>query len=95
LAHSAGLRHETYYLINKQFEREIERHQPKSVAEHHFNNKLEKYLNVFMINAPVDWEESQNNLTSRPYTQPLYQGGAMEDDFGIRYHFDLSKVSTN
>jgi hypothetical protein len=33
-------------------------------------------------------EESQNNLTTRPYTQPLFQGGATEDDFGIRYHFN-------
>jgi hypothetical protein len=41
-----------------------------------------------MINESVDWEYSQNNLTSRPYRQPLYQGGAMEDDFGIRYYFN-------
>jgi hypothetical protein len=41
-----------------------------------------------MINEPVDWEYSQNNLTTRPYTQPLYHGGALEDDFGIRYHFN-------
>jgi hypothetical protein len=25
---------------------------------------------------------------SRLYTQALYQGGALEDDFGIRYHFN-------
>jgi hypothetical protein len=41
-----------------------------------------------MINEPVDWEESKNNLMSRPHTQPLYQGKALEDDFGIRYHFN-------
>jgi hypothetical protein len=88
LAHSAGLRHETYYLINKQFEKEIARHPLKGVAERHFNNKPEDYPNVLMINEPVDWEASQNNLTTRPYTQPLYHAGALEDDFGIRYHFN-------
>jgi hypothetical protein len=41
-----------------------------------------------MINEPMDWEESQNSLTSRPYREPLYQGGAQEDDFGVRYHFN-------
>jgi hypothetical protein len=34
------------------------------------------------------WEESMNNLISRPYTQPLYHGNAVEDDFGVRYHFN-------
>jgi hypothetical protein len=58
LAHHAGLRHETYYLINKQFEREIARHLSKDLAERHFNNKPEDYLRVLMINEPVDWEES-------------------------------------
>ncbi|MDR0571542.1 MAG: hypothetical protein LBG48_01685 [Rickettsiales bacterium] len=33
LAHHAGLRHETYYLINKQFEKEIARHPPKDSPE--------------------------------------------------------------
>jgi hypothetical protein len=46
LAHHAGLRHETYYLINKQFEREIGRHPPKDVAKKHFNDKPEDYPNV-------------------------------------------------
>jgi hypothetical protein len=41
-----------------------------------------------MINKPVHWEASKNNLTTRPYTQPLYHAGALEDDFGIRYHFN-------
>jgi hypothetical protein len=88
LAFNKHLHQETYYLINKQFEREIERHHPKVVTERNFNNKPEDYPNVLMINEPVDWEASQNNLTTRPYTQPLYQGGALEDDFGIRYHFN-------
>jgi hypothetical protein len=56
LSHSAGLRHETYYLFNKQLEREIERHPPKNLAERHFNNKSDDYPNVLMINKPVDWE---------------------------------------
>jgi hypothetical protein len=33
LAYNQGLRHETYYLTNKQFEREIARHPPKNVEE--------------------------------------------------------------
>jgi uncharacterized protein YbgA (DUF1722 family) len=41
-----------------------------------------------MINEPIDLEESQNNLTTRPYRQALYQGVAMEDDFRVRYHFN-------
>jgi hypothetical protein len=41
-----------------------------------------------MINEPVDWEESKNNLMTRSYIQPLYQKGTLEDDFGIRYHFN-------
>jgi hypothetical protein len=41
-----------------------------------------------MTNEPVDWEYSQNNLTSRPYRQQLFQGGAMKDDFGVIYHFN-------
>jgi hypothetical protein len=48
LAHHSGLRHETYYLINKQFEKEIVKHPPKSVAERHFNNKPEEYPNVLI-----------------------------------------------
>jgi hypothetical protein len=88
LAHHTGLRHETYILINNQFEREIARHPPKDVVERHFNNKPEDYPNVLMINEPVDWGESQNNLATRPYTQPLYHAGALEDDFGVRYHFN-------
>jgi hypothetical protein len=56
----------------------------KNITERHFNNKPEEYPNVLMTNEPVDWEESQNNLTTRPYRQAFFQGGAMEDDFGIR-----------
>jgi hypothetical protein len=41
-----------------------------------------------MINEPVDWKASKNNLMTRPHTQPLYHPGALEDDFGIRYHFN-------
>jgi hypothetical protein len=54
LAHLAGLRHETYYLINKQFEKEIARHPLKDVTERHFINKSEDYPTVLMINKPVD-----------------------------------------
>jgi hypothetical protein len=43
LAYNQGLRHETYYLINKQFEKEIARHPPKNINEKHFNNKPEDY----------------------------------------------------
>jgi hypothetical protein len=45
-----------------------------------------------MINEPIDWEPLKNNLMTQPYTQPLYHTGALEDDFGIRYHFIKSKV---
>jgi hypothetical protein len=45
--------------------------------------------NFLKINyEPVYWEALKNNLTTRPYTQPLYHGGALEDDFGIRYYFN-------
>jgi hypothetical protein len=54
------------------------------VTERNFNNKPEDYPNVLMINEPVDWEESKNNLSSRPYTQPFYHAGALENDFGIK-----------
>jgi hypothetical protein len=87
------LHQETYYLINKQLEREIACHPPKDLAERHFNNKPEGYPRALMINEPIDWEESKNNLTTRPYTQPLYQGGAMEDDFGVRYPFNIRSLN--
>jgi hypothetical protein len=73
LEHNAGLRHETYYLINKQFEREIERHPPKDLAEHHFNNKPEDYPNVLMINEPLDWEESQKNSQPDHTHNPFFR----------------------
>jgi hypothetical protein len=41
-----------------------------------------------MINETVIWKEPKNNLKTRQYTQALYQGGAVEDDFCIRYHFN-------
>jgi hypothetical protein len=41
-----------------------------------------------MINQPVDWEKSKNNLMTRPYTQTLYQAGALEDTFRVRHHFN-------
>jgi hypothetical protein len=88
LAYNQGLRHETYYLINKQFKREIAQHPPKNVDEKIFENKPEDYPETFMINKLVDWEASKINLATRPYKQPLYHAGALEDDFGIRYHFN-------
>jgi hypothetical protein len=39
LAQSAGLRHETYNLINKQFKREIGRHPTKNITKKQFYNK--------------------------------------------------------
>jgi hypothetical protein len=48
-----------------------------------------------MINEPVDWDQSQINLATRPYKQPLYQGGAIEDDFGVRYHFNQIRSLNN
>jgi hypothetical protein len=90
-AYNQGLRYETYYLINKQFEKEIAQHPFKNINERYFNNKPEEYPKVLMINEPVDWEESKNNLTTRPYTQPLYHAGALEDYFGVRYHFNQIK----
>ena len=56
LAHNQGLRHETYNLINKQFERELLRHPTKNITEKQFDNKLEDYPRVLMIIEPVDWE---------------------------------------
>jgi hypothetical protein len=41
-----------------------------------------------MFNEQVDWKASKNNLATGPYTQPLYHAGALEDDFGIGYHFN-------
>jgi hypothetical protein len=48
LSFNQHLHQETYYLINKQFEREITRHPPKDLPERHFNNKPEDYPRVFM-----------------------------------------------
>jgi hypothetical protein len=64
----ACLRHETYYIINKQFERELQRHPHKKIEEKIFEDKPKDYTNVLMINEPVNWEESKNNLKTRPYT---------------------------
>jgi hypothetical protein len=41
-----------------------------------------------MISEPVNWEESKNNLKTRPHTQALYRGDAVDDDFGVRYHLN-------
>jgi hypothetical protein len=76
-----------FYLLNKQFEREIERHPPKNIPIKIFDEIPDDYPKTLMINELVDWEASKNNLATRPYTQPLYHAGALEDDFGIRYHF--------
>jgi hypothetical protein len=53
LAFNEHLHQKTYYLINKQFERELSRHPPKDLAERHFNNKPEDYPKVLTINKPV------------------------------------------
>jgi hypothetical protein len=90
LSFNQGLRHETYHLINRQFERKLQRHPPKNIEEKIFEDKLEYYTNVFMINEPVNWKESKNNLKTHPYTQTLYHGDAADDDFGVRYH--LSQI---
>jgi hypothetical protein len=39
LAYNQGLRHETYYLINKQFERELLQYPPKNINEKIFNKR--------------------------------------------------------
>jgi hypothetical protein len=57
LAFNQGLRHESYYLINKQFESE-QQHPPKNIEENNLKNSS------------------------------LYRGDAVDDDFGIRYHFN-------
>jgi hypothetical protein len=88
LADNQRLHQETYYLINKQFEKETTLHPPKNISEKQFYNKPEDFPKVLMINEPINWEESQNNLISRPYTQPLFHAGAFEDDFWVRYHFN-------
>jgi hypothetical protein len=88
LACNHGLKQATYYLINRQFEKQITLHPPKYISEKLFYNKPEIYPKVLMINEPVDWKESQTNLTSRPYTAPLFHAGVFEDDFWIRYHFN-------
>jgi hypothetical protein len=65
LAFNQGLRHETYNLINKQFERELQRHPPKNIEEKIFEDKPVDYPNVLTINEPENWEESKNNLKTR------------------------------
>jgi hypothetical protein len=95
LAHNQRLKHEIYYFINKQFKREITRHPPKNINERHFNNKPEDNPRVLMINEPVDWEESKNNLRSHLYTQPLYYVGVFEDDFRVKYHFNQIRSYNN
>jgi hypothetical protein len=62
LAFNKHLHQETYYLINKQFEKEIERHPTKNVP-----------IKIF---------------DEIPDDTPLYKGGAIEDDFGVRCHFN-------
>jgi hypothetical protein len=62
LAFNQGLRRETYYLINKHFERKLLQHPPKNIEEKIFYDKPEDYPNVLMINEPVNWEECTNNL---------------------------------
>jgi hypothetical protein len=47
LAFNKHLHQETYYLINKQFEREIKKHPPENIAELHFNNKPEDIIDAF------------------------------------------------
>jgi hypothetical protein len=42
LAYNQGLQ-ETYYLINKQFERELTLHPPKDIEERVYDNKLKNY----------------------------------------------------
>jgi hypothetical protein len=53
LAYNQGLKHKTYYLINKQFEREIARHPPKNVAEKIFEEIPEDYPKALMINEKI------------------------------------------
>jgi hypothetical protein len=72
LAFSKHLHKETYYLINKQFEKEIERHPPKSIHIKIFDEIPDDYPKTLMINEPVDWEASQNNLATKRYKQPRY-----------------------
>jgi hypothetical protein len=79
LAYNHGLKQEIFYLINKQFEKEIALHPPKYISKKTFYNKPENFPKVLMINEPVSWKESQANLTSRPYSAPLYHAGAFWD----------------
>jgi hypothetical protein len=88
LAYNHGLKQETFYLISRQFEKEIALHPPKYISEKLYYNKPENFPKVLMINEPVSWKESQTNLTYKPHTVPLFHAGAFEDDFGIRYHFN-------
>jgi hypothetical protein len=48
-----------------------------------------------MINEPVDWEESKNNLMTRPYRQPFIK----EEQWKMISELDIilvkSEVSTN
>jgi hypothetical protein len=81
LAFNQGLRHETYYLINKQFEEKLQRQKI-------FDVKPENYPNVLMTNEPINWEESKNNLKTRLYTQALCRSDTVDDDFCVRYHFN-------
>jgi hypothetical protein len=49
LAFNLGLRHETYYLINEQFERKLQRHPPKNIEEKIFEDKPEqKIIQTFL-----------------------------------------------
>jgi hypothetical protein len=85
LAFNQHLYQETYYLMNKQFEREINNNPPKDIEKRIYQNKPEDYPNALIINEHVNWEESGNNLHNRPYNAALHN---VEDDFGIRYHFN-------
>jgi hypothetical protein len=85
--YNQGLKHEIYYFLNKQFEKEIERHPFKDIVIKIFGEIPDDYLKTLMINEPVDWEASKNNLAIKLYKQFFYHAGVFEDDFGIRYRF--------
>jgi hypothetical protein len=62
LAFNQKLREETYYLMNQQTEKAIEKNIPKDIEGREFEEKPEEYPDVLMINEPANLSASSLNL---------------------------------
>jgi hypothetical protein len=58
LAENRNLKQNTYFLINSQFDNEIEKHPPQEIEERIYENTPSNYPKTLMINRPVNWKAS-------------------------------------